>query len=54
MSKITDTLISARLSRRTMLASGGAMGAGMALGVPAIAAAAAPALDTSFKDFTIA
>jgi polar amino acid transport system substrate-binding protein len=53
MSKITDTLISARLSRRTMLASGGAMGAGMALGVPAIAAAAAPALDTSFKDFTI-
>jgi polar amino acid transport system substrate-binding protein len=53
MSKITDTLTSARLSRRTMLASGGAMAAGMALGAPAIAAAAEPALDTSFKDFTI-
>ena len=53
MSKITDTLISARLSRRMMLTSGGAMAAGMALCVPAIAAAATPALDTSFKDFTI-
>ena len=53
MSKTIDALTSARLSRRMMLASGGAVAAGMALGAPAKAAAAAPVLDTSFKDFTI-
>jgi polar amino acid transport system substrate-binding protein len=53
MSKISDLLGSTRLSRRTMLASGGALAAGAAIGASGTAIAAEPDIDTSFKDFTL-
>ncbi len=53
MTHFTSPLGAAKLSRRTMLRSGGLMAAGVALAAPTQAMAAEPTINTSFKDFTL-
>lgn len=54
MTKLSGPSRATKLSRRTMLRSGGLMAAGVALGAaPTPAAAATPTISSSFKDFTL-